>query len=45
MFNWFEKVWQTYSREKQKELNFERSFMVYNAFKAHRQCEGVISNK
>ena len=36
MFNWFEKVWQTFSREKQKELNFERSFMVYNAFKAHK---------
>ena len=36
MFTWFEKIWQTYAREKQKELVFERSFMVYDAFKAHK---------
>ena len=36
MFTWFEKVCQTYDREKQKELGFERSFMVYDAFKAHK---------
>ena len=23
MFTWFEKVWQTYGQEKQKELNFD----------------------
>ena len=33
MLTWFEKVWQTYAREKQ---DFERSFMVYDAFKAHK---------
>ena len=33
MFTWFEKVWQTYAREKQ---GFERSFMVYDAFKTHK---------
>ena len=36
MFTWFEKVWQTYAREKQKDLGFERSFMVYDAFKTHK---------
>ena len=30
------KPWQTYGREKQKELGFERSFMVYDAFKSHK---------
>ena len=36
MFTWFENVWQTYAREKQKELGFERSFMVHDALKAHK---------
>ena len=36
MFTWFEKVWQTYGQEKQKELNFDWLFMVFNAFKVHK---------
>ena len=36
MFTYFEKVWQTYVKEKQKELGFDRSFMVYDASKAHK---------
>ena len=36
MFTWLEKVCQTYSREKLKELVFKRSFMAYNPFKAHK---------
>ena len=36
MFTCFEKVWQTYVKEKQKELGFDRSFMVYDASKAHK---------
>ena len=35
MFTWFEKIWKTYADEKQKELEFSRSLMVYDAFKAH----------
>ena len=35
-FTCFEKAWQTHAREKQKELGFERSFIVYDAFKAHK---------
>ena len=31
---WFKKIWQTYAKENQKELGFDRSFMVY-VFKAH----------
>ena len=37
MFTWFEKVWQTYARKKQKDLGFGRSFMVYDAFKHIKQ--------
>ena len=36
MFTWFEKVWQTYGKEKQKELSFDWLFMVFHAFKAHK---------
>ena len=36
MFTQFEKVWKTYAKEKQKELRFDRPFMVYDAFKAHK---------
>ena len=35
MFTWFEKVWQTYAKEKQ-ELGFDRSFVVYDDFKTHK---------
>ena len=35
MFIWFEKVWQTYAKEKQNELDFGRSFIVY-AFKTYK---------
>ena len=36
MFSWFKKGWQTYPKEKQKELGFDRSFIVYDAFKTHK---------
>ena len=36
MFTWFENVCQTYANEKQKELDFDQSFMVYDAFKARK---------
>ena len=32
----FENVWQTYAKEKQKELGFHESFIVYDAFKPHK---------
>ena len=35
MFIWFDQVWKSYAEKKQKELDFNRSLMVYDAFKAH----------
>ena len=35
MFIWFDQVWKSYGEKKQKELDFNRSLMVYDAFKAH----------
>ena len=43
MFTWFEKVLQTYIKEKQKELDFDRSFMVCNAFKRDKADNGNVS--
>ena len=43
MFSWFKKGWQTYSKEKQKELGFDRSFMVYHAFKAHKTDKVLLA--
>ena len=34
MFTWFDQVWKSYT-EKKKKLDFNRSLMVYDAFKAH----------
>ena len=34
MFIWFDQVWTSYAEKKQKELDFTRSLMVYDAFKA-----------
>ena len=34
MFIWFDEVWKSYSEKKQKELDFTRWLMVYDAFKA-----------
>ena len=36
MFTWFEKVCGTYAKEKKKKFGFNRSFMVYDAFKAYK---------
>ena len=35
MFTWFAQIWKTYADEKQEQLCFNRSLMVYDAFKAH----------
>ena len=43
MFAWFEKVLQTYIKEKQKELDFDRSFMVCNAFKRDKTDNVKVS--
>ena len=39
MFIWFDQVWKSYAEKKQKELDFNRSLMVYDAFKAHTTDE------
>ena len=39
MFIWFDQVWKSYAEKKQKELDFNRSLMVYDAFKAHATDE------
>ena len=39
MFIWFDQVWKSYAEKKQKELHFNRSLMVYDAFKAHTTDE------
>ena len=39
MFIWFDQVWKSYAEKKQKELDFNRSLMVYDAFKAHKTDE------
>ena len=39
VFIWFDQVWKTYAEKKQKELDFKRSLMVYDAFKAHATDE------
>ena len=35
MFIWFDHVWKAYVEKNQKELDFNRSIMVYDAFNAH----------
>ena len=35
IFIWFDQAWKSYAEKKQKELDFNRSLMVYDAFKAH----------
>ena len=35
MFIWCDQVWKSYAEKKQKELDFNRPLMVYDAFKAH----------
>ena len=35
MFICFDQVWKSYGEKKQKELDFSKSLMVYDAFKAH----------
>ena len=39
MFISFDQVWKSYAEKKQKELDFNRSLMVYDAFKAHKTDE------
>ena len=39
MFIWFDQVWKSYAEKKQKELDFNRSLMVYDAFKVHTTDE------
>ena len=39
MFIWFDQVWKSYEGKKQKELDFNRSLMVYDAFKAQSTDE------
>ena len=41
MFTWFEKVLQTCIKEKQKELDFDRSFMVLMLLKEIKQTMGM----
>ena len=46
MFIWFDQVWKSYAEKNQKELDFNRSLMVYDAFKAHTtdKMKAVLSN-
>ena len=39
IFIWFDQAWKSYAEKKQKELDFNRSLMVYDAFKAHTTDE------
>ena len=39
MFIWFNQVWKSHGEIKQNELNFNRSSMVYDAFKTHTTDE------
>ena len=39
MFISFDQVWKSYAEKKQKELDFNRSLMLYDAFKAHKTDE------
>ena len=39
MFIWFDQAWESYAEKKQKEFDFKRSLMVYDAFKAHTTDE------
>ena len=39
MFIWFDQVWKSYAEKKQKELDFNRSLMVYDTFNAHTTDE------
>ena len=35
MMVWYEKIWLRYVRERTKEIGFQKSLMVLDAFKAH----------
>ena len=39
IFIWFDQVWKSYVEKKQKEFDFNRPLMVYDAFKAHTTDE------
>ena len=39
IFIWFDQAWKSYAEKKQKELDFNRSLMAYDAFKAHKTDE------
>ena len=39
MFIWFDQVYKSYAEKNQKELDFNRSLMVYDNFKAHTTDE------
>ena len=43
MFIWFDQVWKLYAEKKQKELDFNRSLMVYDTFKAHTADEMKVA--
>ena len=39
IFVWLDQVWKSYPEKKQKELDFNRSLMIYDAFEAHTADE------